>query len=175
MKRCVGRGVNPGLCQGAWVQQGDGQRVGQGQPGPQLNRSEGYRGAPYRLFTPGTLNPREMSRIAGNLMSAFFVDPAIGQITQAPANGRPAAGIGPDGSQDALRAAAQDLEAAFLSEMLKQARFGEARGAFGGGVGEEQFASFLRDQHARAMVDAGGLGLADAIFAALVARTNGDT
>ncbi|MEM9317763.1 MAG: rod-binding protein [Pseudomonadota bacterium] len=73
-----------------------------------------------------------------------------------------------------LRAAAQELEAAFLSEMLKQARFGEARGAFGGGVGEEQFASFLRDEHARAITANGGIGLSEQIFNALVARTEGE-
>ena len=75
---------------------------------------------------------------------------------------------------DALRAAAQDLEASFIAEMLKQAKFGEARGAFGGGAGEEQFASFLRTEHANAIAAQGGFGLAESIFNALVARSQGD-
>ncbi len=55
---------------------------------------------------------------------------------------------------------AQKLEAAFLAEMLKAAGVGETPDAFGGGTGEDQFASFLREAQAREMVQAGGLGLA---------------
>ena len=83
------------------------------------------------------------------------------------------ANIPPD-REAALRAAAQELEAAFISEMLKQAKFGEARGAFGGGAGEEQFASFLRTEHADAIAAQGGFGLAESIFNALVARSQGE-
>lgn len=73
--------------------------------------------------------------------------------------------------EEALRAAARDLEASFIAELLKQAKFGEARGAFGGGVGEEQFASFLRAEHAEALAARGGFGIAESIFNALVARS----
>lgn len=66
-----------------------------------------------------------------------------------------------------LRRTAENLESAFLSEMLKSAGLGQPRDAFGGGVGEEQFSSFLRDEEARAMVRAGGIGLAESIFNAL--------
>jgi len=37
----------------------------------------------------------------------------------------------------------------------------------GGGIGEEQFSSFLRDEHAGLMVKAGGIGLAEHLFNAL--------
>lgn len=70
----------------------------------------------------------------------------------------------------ALRAVATDLEAHFLAEMLKQAGFGEARQSFGGGTGEDQFASLLRVEHARALADRGGIGLAESLFRALAAR-----
>ncbi len=82
----------------------------------------------------------------------------------------------PDPSQDpALWQAARSLEASFISEMLKSAGFGEARqGLGGGGPGEEQFASFLRHEHARAVVEAGGFGLAEHLFAALLTAGNGD-
>ena len=70
----------------------------------------------------------------------------------------------------ALRAAAIRLESAFLSEMLGAAGLGTPRGTFGGGAGEAQFASLLRDTQAAAMVRAGGLGLAESLFEALVRR-----
>ncbi len=70
----------------------------------------------------------------------------------------------------ALRDVARELEASFLAEMLKHAGFGESRASFGGGVGEDQFASLLRGEHARALADRGGIGLAESLFQALVAR-----
>ncbi|WP_224816470.1 rod-binding protein [Hasllibacter sp. MH4015] len=70
-----------------------------------------------------------------------------------------------------LRAVAEDLEAAFLAEMLQHAGFGGARESFGGGIGEEQMSSMLRHEHARAIAQQGGIGLAEAIFASLLART----
>ena len=71
-----------------------------------------------------------------------------------------------------LMAAAQKLEATFLSEMLKSAGFDAARGAFGGGEGEDSFASFLRDAQAENMVAAGGIGLAESLFNAMKARAD---
>ncbi|WP_416914893.1 MAG: rod-binding protein [Roseicyclus sp.] len=82
----------------------------------------------------------------------------------------PAAPDAPSADQEALRRAAQALEASFLAEMLKQAGFGESRDSFGGGVGEAQFASFLRAEHARALAESGGIGLAEQLFRSLVAR-----
>ena len=67
----------------------------------------------------------------------------------------------------ALRQAAEKMEAAFLSEMLKAAGVGKTPDAFGGGAGEDQFASFLRDAQAEEMVRAGGIGLAETLFHAL--------
>ncbi len=72
----------------------------------------------------------------------------------------------------ALFQAAQDLEASFLAEMLKSAGFGKARDAYGGGVGEEQFGSFLRQEQAKEMVKQGGVGLAESLFEALKERAD---
>jgi len=69
-----------------------------------------------------------------------------------------------------LREMAQALESTFLAEMLKSAGFGAARDAFGGGLGEDQFASFLRTEHARALSARGGIGLAESLFQALRER-----
>ncbi len=76
------------------------------------------------------------------------------------------------GGDAALRAAAEKLESAFLSEMLKSAGVGQPRESFGGGAGEEQFSSFLRQAQADLMVKAGGIGLAEALFHALKERDN---
>lgn len=87
---------------------------------------------------------------------------------------KPPRGIAPDsGQKDPLRAAAEQLEAGFLAEMLKSAGLGQGRAAFGGGVGEEQFASFLRQSQAEEMVKAGGIGLAESLYHALKERQNG--
>ncbi|NHX27518.1 flagellar biosynthesis protein FlgJ [Escherichia coli] len=75
-------------------------------------------------------------------------------------------------AQTALRAAAQELEAVFLAEMLKAAGVGKTPEGFGGGAGEDQFASFLRQEQARAMVQAGGIGLAEHLFNALKERVD---
>ncbi len=69
-----------------------------------------------------------------------------------------------------LREAAAELEAVFLAQMLKSAGVGKTSEAFGGGIGEEQFSSFLADQQARAFAQSGGVGLAEHIFKAMVAR-----
>jgi peptidoglycan hydrolase FlgJ len=69
-------------------------------------------------------------------------------------------GTAPDKTATMQRKA-EELEAAFLAEMLSHAGFGAARDSFGGGIGEEQFASFLRSEQARAMVAKGGIGLAE--------------
>jgi hypothetical protein len=79
----------------------------------------------------------------------------------APPAGRPP----PDTA--ALRHLAEEMEAAFLGEMLGHAGLGESRESFGGGIGEEQFGSFLRQEQAAAMVRAGGIGLAESLFRAL--------
>ena len=69
--------------------------------------------------------------------------------------------------ESAMRKAAQGLEANFLAEMLKPMGAAAARESFGGGIGEEQFSSFLLQEQANTMVKAGGIGLAESIFQSL--------
>lgn len=77
-------------------------------------------------------------------------------------------------SRDAtLMEQAKALESAFLSEMLGFTGLGQVSEAFGGGAGEAQFASFLRQEQARMMVDRGGIGLAEQIFTTLKSREGG--
>jgi peptidoglycan hydrolase FlgJ len=74
----------------------------------------------------------------------------------------------PDTRREAtLRAKAAELESAFLSEMLSYTGLDAQSTAFSGGHGEEQFASFLRQEHANAMVSKGGIGLAEQLFQSL--------
>ena len=58
--------------------------------------------------------------------------------------------------------AARALEASFLSQMLTSAGLGTVSEGFGGGIGEDQFASL--------MANAGGIGLAESIFKSLATR-----
>ncbi|MFT5741948.1 MAG: flagellar protein FlgJ [Paracoccaceae bacterium] len=78
----------------------------------------------------------------------------------------------PPTGEEQLRDAANALEASFLSEMLKSAGLGASRDAMGGGIGEDQFASFLREEQAKQMVAAGGIGLAESLFEAMKGRIN---
>ena len=71
-----------------------------------------------------------------------------------------------------IRRTAERLETAFLTEMLKGAGIGALEGAFGGGAGEDQFASLLREQYAEKMVRAGGLGLSEHIMRTMMEKAN---
>jgi len=76
----------------------------------------------------------------------------------------------PPSPEDRAYKVAQNLEASFLAEMLKTAGFGKARSSFGGGIGEDQFASFLVQEQAKNMVKAGGIGLAQSIYESILER-----
>ena len=67
-----------------------------------------------------------------------------------------------------LMVKAKELEASFLAEMLGHAGMdADAEGSFSGGIGEAQFASFLRQEQAKMMVSKGGIGLAESLFRAM--------
>jgi len=74
---------------------------------------------------------------------------------------------------DQIRNVSEKLESTFLAEMLKSAGIGKTPDAFGGGEGEDQFASFLIQAQADKMVEAGGIGLAEQLFEALKERADG--
>lgn len=78
----------------------------------------------------------------------------------------------PTPSAEALKQVARELEATFLSVMLREAGAGAPRGTMGGGIGEEQFASFLTETYARKMADTGGIGLAEIIFRSLARQAH---
>ena len=78
-----------------------------------------------------------------------------------------------DSADEKIRKVAEKLEATFLAEMLKHSGVGETRDSFGGGIGEDQFGSFLRQAQADEMAKSGGIGLAETLFEALKERDNG--
>jgi Rod binding domain-containing protein len=90
-------------------------------------------------------------------------------MTIPPIAGQPAAPVPKDAE---LMSAARDLEVTFLAQMLTSAGLGKTSSTFGGGVGEDQFASFLVEEQARKIVDQGGIGLAESLFEALKERRN---
>lgn len=85
----------------------------------------------------------------------------------------PGAALPKTASDEKLFKVAQELEATFLAEMLKSAGFGAPRESFGGGIGEDQFSSFLRQSQSEQMVKAGGIGLAERLFESLKERADG--
>jgi len=68
------------------------------------------------------------------------------------------------------REAAEKLEATFLAEMLKSAGLGTQSNSLSGGVGEDQFASFHRQALADALVQSGGIGLAETFYNAMMEK-----
>lgn len=83
-------------------------------------------------------------------------------------------GAHPPTTAEKLQAAAVELEAAFLAEMLKSSGLGKTHDSFGGGAGEEQFSSFLVQHQARTLAKAGGVGLSEILFQSMMEKTNAD-
>lgn len=76
-----------------------------------------------------------------------------------------------DEGNAAIRAAAEDFEAAFLTQMLTFSGLGKAL-TTGGGEAVSAFTGFYIESFAEQMTQAGGLGLADHFYADLVAKNN---
>ncbi len=87
--------------------------------------------------------------------------------------GQTATQTGPRTARDAaLHKAARSLESDFLAQMLSYAGTNKVSDDFGGGIGEQQFASFLQQAEAEAMVRHGGIGLAEKLFESLKEHQN---
>jgi Rod binding domain-containing protein len=69
------------------------------------------------------------------------------------------------------RANAVDFEATFLNEMFSHMFTGiDGDGPFGGGGAGGVWRSFLSDEYAKTFAKAGGIGLADDVYRALIAQ-----
>ena len=72
-------------------------------------------------------------------------------------------------SIDAAKKAAQEFEAVFISQMLKPMFESiEIEPPFGGGSGEEVWKGLQVEEYGKAIARAGGIGLADQIFAEIL-------
>lgn len=68
------------------------------------------------------------------------------------------------GGEAAARAAAEDFESFFVSQMLEAMFKGVGENnPFGGGAGESAFRGLLHEEYAKVMAQSGGLGLADSL------------
>lgn len=68
---------------------------------------------------------------------------------------------------ETLRQKSKELEIAFLSEMLAHSGLDKTLSAQGG-MGADHYASFVRTEFARAIVERDGLGMAETLFNALL-------
>jgi len=69
------------------------------------------------------------------------------------------------------RASATDFETVFLNTMFNQMFTGiDGDGPFGGGGGAGVWRSFLSEEYAKSFAKAGGIGIADHVYKALLAQ-----
>lgn len=88
-------------------------------------------------------------------------------------NRAPAGGAQPGGNGLAAkaRAQAQDFEAMFLNAMVQNMFTGIGEeGPLGDATGVGIWRSFLTDEYAKTFVKAGGVGIADCVYGALLAQ-----
>lgn len=111
-----------------------------------------------------------------SLISPLMPD-AMRPVPSVPAPGVPASGVpapppaDPGGGVDpAVMAAAREFEAVFLAEMLRYTGLADVPDGFGGGIGEQRFASLVIDEYARAISSTRSFGLAERIYGALMER-----
>jgi Rod binding domain-containing protein len=77
-------------------------------------------------------------------------------------------------NMDEINAAAEELEAVFLSEMLGHMFKGvEVDPMFGGGQSEDIYRSMLNQEYGKIITEAGGIGLADSIKAEMIKLQEG--
>ncbi|MGH6725030.1 MAG: flagellar assembly peptidoglycan hydrolase FlgJ [Pseudolabrys sp.] len=83
----------------------------------------------------------------------------------------PAAGKLSAAGKAKAHAAAQDFEAVFLNSMFQHMFTGvDGEGPFGGEGATGVWRSVLTDQYAKAIVKAGGIGIADHVYRSLMAQ-----
>lgn len=72
---------------------------------------------------------------------------------------------------DKAKTASQDFEAVFLNSMFQQMSTGVGgEGPFGGDGASGVWRSFLTDEYSKTFAKAGGIGIADHVYSALIAR-----
>jgi peptidoglycan hydrolase FlgJ len=91
--------------------------------------------------------------------------------TGAASAGLAASGARPVDPKAKARAQATDFEAVFLNSMFSQMFTGiDGDGPFGGAGGAGVWRSFLSEQYAKSLAKAGGIGIANHVYRALLER-----
>jgi peptidoglycan hydrolase FlgJ len=86
---------------------------------------------------------------------------ALAGLAAKPATDRPLSNV---------QAVAEDFEAVFVNSMLQQMFANVGEGPFSGGKSASVWRSFLTDEYAKSFVKAGGIGIADHVRRAMLAR-----
>jgi Rod binding domain-containing protein len=82
---------------------------------------------------------------------------------------------GPALNEKAARAAAEEFEANFISQLLGFMFSGiKSDGPFGGGNSEKVYRSMQNDQYAREIARGGGVGIADDVMREIIRMQEGD-
>ena len=93
------------------------------------------------------------------------------QASLALAQGQTSSPPMPTADRAAAKAAAQNFEAVFVSQMFGQMFQNVGTNSlFGGGHGEEMFRSMLIDEYGKLVAKRGGLGISDAVMRTLVSQ-----
>jgi peptidoglycan hydrolase FlgJ len=130
---------------------------------------------------PSTVRPRESGDPVQHALSKRLLDSRLRgneremglASSQTLSAGAPAAAKGTlsEEVRSKARASAVDFEATFLNTMFSQMFTGiDGDGPFGGGGAGGVWRSFLSDEYAKTFAKAGGIGLADHVYRALIAQ-----
>lgn len=108
---------------------------------------------------------------AATLRPPTLAAPAAASLARSVAHdGSTGAGADP-GREAKARTAAVNFEAQFLNSMFSQMLTGiDGDGPFGGGPAVGVWRSFLTEQYAKSFAKAGGIGIADKVYHALLAH-----
>ncbi len=127
--------------------------------------------SPYQSSWPGSSSQGGLTRLATRNSAE------LGQV-RVPMPSTPssetgalfASGVKPEVAAKA-RANAVDFESMFLNSMFSQMFTGiDGEGPFGGGGAGGVWRSFLTEQYAKTFAKAGGIGIADHVYRALMAQ-----
>jgi Rod binding domain-containing protein len=113
-----------------------------------------------------------MSALSNLALSSFAAPAAAAFARNATADNTAAGGSHAASAPNSkARTAAMNFEAQFLNSMFSQMETGiDGDGPFGGGPAVGVWRSFLNDQYAKSFAQAGGIGIADKVYHALLAQ-----
>ena len=107
------------------------------------------------------VNPLSIGAVPAGANIAYGIGPTVAATTRAAGKMTNAK----------ARAAAEDFEAVFLNSMFSQMMTKmEGEGPFGGSQATGVWRSFLTNEYSKAFAKAGGVGLAQHVFSALIAQ-----